>query len=356
MKLLHSADWHLDSPMNGWSREETAFLRSELMGIPEKVARLCRSEQCDAMLLSGDLFDGPYTKESFRAVSHALEDAGVPVFITPGNHDFCRVGSPYSSEVWPGNVHIFKNTAMESVLLPEFDCEVFGAGYSAMDCPPLLKDFHCAPDHAIRIGVLHGDATQSSSPYCPISAQQVRDSGLQYLALGHIHKAGSFRAGGTLCAWPGCPMGRGYDETGMGGVLIAELGGEVKASFMPLGTLQFHDNAVDAGEDPIAAAGSLLPGVKSEDFYRLTFTGYSQPIDLDRVKAAFPHVKHLQLRDRTLPEIDLWSAAGEDTLEGVYFKLLKDGMDTGSEVLKRHLKLAARISRQILDGQEVTLP
>ena len=40
----------------------------------------------------------------------------------------------------------------------------------------------------------------------------------------------------------------------------------------------------------------------------------------------------------------------------MYFKLLKDGMDTGSEVLKRHLKLAARISRQILDGQEVTLP
>ena len=31
-------------------------------------------------------------------------------------------------------------------------------------------------------------------------------------------------------------------------------------------------------------------------------------------------------------------------------------MDSGSEKLQRHLKLAAKISRQILDGQEVTLP
>ena len=65
---------------------------------------------------------------------------------------------------------------------------------------------------------------------------------------------------------------------------------------------------------------------------------------------------YLELRDRTLPEVDLWSAIGEDTLEGVYFKLLHDALDTESEKLQRQLKLAARISRQILDGQEVVLP
>jgi hypothetical protein len=31
-------------------------------------------------------------------------------------------------------------------------------------------------------------------------------------------------------------------------------------------------------------------------------------------------------------------------------------MESGSEKLQYHLKLAAQISRQILDGQEVTLP
>ena len=36
--------------------------------------------------------------------------------------------------------------------------------------------------------------------------------------------------------------------------------------------------------------------------------------------------------------------------------MLQEAMESGSETLQRHLKLAAKISRQILDGQEVTLP
>ena len=47
---------------------------------------------------------------------------------------------------------------------------------------------------------------------------------------------------------------------------------------------------------------------------------------------------------------------GEDSLEGMYFGLLHDALDTESEVFQQRVKLAARISRQILDGQEVVLP
>ena len=121
-------------------------------------------------------------------------------------------------------------------------------------------------------------------------------------------------------------------------------------------TPKFFDETVDVGENPLEAVAALLPPVATEDFYRITLTGYSAPVDADSIQAAMHHVQNLQLRDRTQPEVDLWSAVGEDTLEGAYFKLLYDGLDTESEVLQRHLKLAARISRQILDGQEVTLP
>ena len=57
-----------------------------------------------------------------------------------------------------------------------------------------------------------------------------------------------------------------------------------------------------------------------------------------------------------MPEVDLWSAVGEDTLEGVLFRILQEGLDTEVPQLQKQVKLAARISRQILDGQEVTLP
>lgn len=356
MKILHSADWHLDAPMTGYSEEQTARLRRELRKIPDKVVTLCRAEGCDLLILAGDLFDGPHTRESLTAVRTALASAGVPVIITPGNHDFCAQTSPYLTEDWPGNVHIFTESNITALSLPELDCRIYGAGYQSMDCPGLLKNFRAEGSERWHIGVLHGEANTPSSPYCPITKAQILESGLDYLALGHIHKGGSFRAGDTLCAWPGCPMGRGYDELGPKGVIIATLEDGVKASFVPLDTPRFYDEELDAGDDPAASVAALLPAVDSSDFYRVTLTGYCAGVDPDAIAAAFPHIPNLQLRDHTLPEMDLWSCAGEDSLEGVYFGLLQNFSNSDSETISRRARLAARISRQILDGQEVKLP
>ena len=356
MKILHSADWHLDAPISGKSEEQARFLRQELSEIPEKIADLAKKENCDLMLLAGDLFDGSYTKDSFRKVYEALAGAKIPVFITPGNHDYCQPNSPYKAEVWPENVYIFDYAAIETVEIPGLDCTVYGAGYEAMDCPSLLDGFRVSGKGKWQIGVLHADATNPSSDYCPVTPQQVRMSGLHYLALGHIHKGDSFRAGDTLCAWPGCPMGHGYDETGIKGALLVDLGQETSLRFLPLDGPKFFDEEVDVGADPKQALAGKLPGVTTEDFYRITFVGYSNELDLEALKREFSHVKNLELRDKTIPEKNLWSAVGEDSLEGMYFSILHDGLDTESEVLKQRIKLAAQISRQILDGQEVVLP
>ena len=356
MKILHSADWHLDAPMTGRTEEQARYLRQELRKIPEKITALAKQEKCDLILLAGDLFDGEYTQDSFRAVRNALEEVEIPVFITPGNHDFCQPNSPYVSEAWPENVYIFKHPVMETVLIPALDCAVYGAGYDAMDCPALLEGFHTVGDSKWHIGVLHGDATNTSSSYCPVSPQQVRLSGLHYLALGHIHKTGSFRSGDALCAWPGCPMGHGYDETGIKGVILLELGENTKAEFRPLDTPRFYDEELEVGADPAQTLATVLPGVTTEDYYRITLTGYSNNLDVDALRKEFAHVKNLVLRDKTIPEQELWGAVGKDSLEGMYFSILHDGLDTESEILQQRIKLAARISRQILDGQEVTLP
>ncbi len=356
MKILHSADWHLDAPMSGKSEEQARFLRQELSKIPEKIANIAKQENCDLILLAGDLFDGAYTQDSYKKVYEALKNVEIPVFITPGNHDFCQPSSPYVAEAWPDNVHIFKHPVMEAVQLPALECTVYGAGYEAMDCPALLDNFQAEGNSKWKIGILHGDATSTSSTYCPVSPKQVRLSGLDYLALGHIHKGDSFRSGDALCAWPGCPMGHGYDETGVKGVILLELGDTIQAEFRPLDTPRFYDEALEIGSDAAQALASLLPGVATEDFYRVTLVGYSDELNLDALAEQFAHVKNLVLRDKTIPEKELWSAVGEDSLEGMYFTLLHDALDTDSEVHQQRVKLAAQISRQILDGQEVVLP
>ena len=138
MKILHSADWHLDSPLGGFSEEQAKFLRAELLKVPDRVAALCKSENCDLLLLAGDLFDGAYSRESYRALYSALERMAVPVFVSPGNHDYCGMESPWEREIWPDNVRVFTKEKIESVAVPGLDCRVYGAGYESMDCPGLL--------------------------------------------------------------------------------------------------------------------------------------------------------------------------------------------------------------------------
>ncbi len=355
MKILHTADWHLDSAFVGHTEENKELLRRELRKIPDKIARLCMAENCDLLIIAGDLFDGPCTRESMTAVRSALERVQIPVVITPGNHDFCGPDSPYEKEAWPGNVHIFRNPKIESISIPALDCRIYGAGYEHMDCPNLLKEFAPAGEERWHIGVLHGEVSASSS-YCPMTREQIKQSGLDYLALGHIHKGGSLRAGEVLCAWPGCPMGRGFDELGDKGVILVECTDSVRASFVPLDTPRFYDETVEAGDNPTESVASLLPAMDSPDFYRITLTGYSGKVELLAIRAAFPHIPNLTLRDETLPELDLWGTAGEDTLEGAYFALLLNSARSESEAISRRARLAARISRQILDGQEVKLP
>ena len=151
-------------------------------------------------------------------------------------------------------------------------------------------------------------------------------------------------------------MGRGYDELGAKGVILVTLAEEVSASFLPLDTPRFYDEDIEVGDDPKEALAAILPALHTDDFYRITLIGYSTGVDLNALYQAFPQVPNLTLRDETRPELDLWSSVGEDTLEGVYFGLLQQAAQSDSEALRAKATLAARISRQILDGQEVKLP
>jgi len=347
MKILHTADWHLDAPLQGHG----PGLRQALAAVPEQILELCRQEACDLVLLAGDLFDGTYAPHTYQNLYSTLQEMAVPVFITPGNHDFCAPQSPWMQELWPENVHIFKSNQIESVALPALNARVYGGGFTGMDCPALLQNFRADCSEKYAIGIFHGDPTQPNSPYNPITKAQVENSGLDYLALGHIHKADSFRAGSTLCAWPGCPMGRGYDEPGEKGVYIVTLAETATAEFRVLDTPRFYDLQAE----PSALAG-VLPPVRDEGYYRVTLTGPCEEPNLPALQAAFSHLPNLVLRDRTTRPVDVWGSLGEDSFEGVYFGLLKQALDAAPEEEKEEILLAAQISRALLEGQEVILP
>ncbi len=331
LKLLHTADWHLCTPG-----------KPELNRLPELIGELAAREGCDLALLAGDLFDGPPDREAVENLKRELARWAIPVFIAPGNHDPNVPGFPWQ-ERWPENVHIFRGE-LESIPLPELSCRVWGAGYRAVECPPLLADFTAQGPEQYRIGVLHGDALTPHSPYCPITGAQAEASGLHYLALGHIHARGELRRGDTLCGWPGCPMGRGWDETGEKGVYLVDLD-RSQIEFRPLPVPRYYDGTVSLSQDALADIRGALPAGGSDHHFRLTLLGEGT-VDVPGLLRALPEYPNLTLRDRTTAPVDLWAGAGEDSLEGVLFGILRDA--PGGE-------LAARICRAILEGREVAL-
>ena len=269
LKVLHGADFHLDSPFSGLKPDAAARRRGEQRELLARLTDLAREREADLVLLSGDLLDGDLVfRETVQALARALGEIPCPVFLAPGNHDWYGPQSPYAALEWPGNVHLFTGPELGAVRLPELGCTVWGAAFCAprQSASP-LRGFH-APAEGVQLAVLHGEVA-AQGDYGPISEEDIAASGLDYLALGHVHQySGLRRAGETFWAYPGCPEGRGFDELGEKGVLWLEVEkGRTEAEFVPLCRRRYQILSVDlTGQaDPAAAVLAALssrPGLE----------------------------------------------------------------------------------------------
>ena len=142
IKFLHAADLHLDSTFAALDPRQAALRRQEQRRLVTELCRLCRENECDLLLLSGDLFDGRRVYlDTLDTLRDELSECGAQVFIAPGNHDPIGPTSPYLTQAWPENVHIFTNAGIEAIVLREPACVVYGAAFTSPSMPPLLRGF-----------------------------------------------------------------------------------------------------------------------------------------------------------------------------------------------------------------------
>lgn len=355
VKILHGADFHLDSAFSALSAEQAAQRRQEQRSALEQLTALC--EGCDLVLLAGDLFDSAHIyRDTLDALKRFFAAVKAEIFIAPGNHDFVSGGSPYLAENWGENVHIFTKPTIERIHLERLHCDVYGAAFTAREMPPLLESFRAADPEALNLMVLHGEL-QANSVYNAVAPDQIESSGLDYLALGHVHLGQARQLGRTLCAWPGCLMGRGFDECGQKGVLRVEAEkGACRAEFVPVLTRKYEILKVPAGDDPQRSVREALPESAARDCLRVILTGEAESIDLSALEEALRGSCYsLSLRDATVPKQELWAACGSDTLRGQFLRNLKERYDRSGEEERRKIVLAAQLVTALMDGREASL-
>lgn len=352
IKFLHAADFHLGSPFTALSAYKAAIRQGEQRAAFQAVIGLCRQEQIQLLLLAGDILDHlRFPAEHLRSLIDSF--AGIPdtmVVIAPGNHDPFTKDSPYMTQKWPLNVHIFTGE-FSSFSFPELGAVVWGAAFTGIRavntlCPSTFSARQSGyPEDTIHIVLMHGEITESPSEkrsYNPVPKTWIAKSGADYAALGHVHdRSGLCKAGNTFYAYPGCPESRGFDEPGPLGVYLGTIArGAVEILFIPVNRRNYYcpDIAVDGCDTQQQLEDRVLSFLSSsygEEYtraaYRITLSG-ALPPDFSPVLSSLRErlssiVFDVRVKDHTRSFSNLEELRRETSLKGAFVGRLLDRME-----------------------------
>jgi len=320
VKFLHCADLHLGCPKG-----------KERMNAFRRMMKFCEDQEIALLLIAGDLFDSPDPDENTiqQVFSVFSENPRLCVLIAAGNHDPFMKDSVYDRAL-PDNVYVFPGT-WSCVEIAELHVRVWGQSFTAQTAEPFaLPTKKVKPKEGFAdLGLLHGEVTNTSQ-YRAIPKEMIRQSGLVYLALGHIHERSDIlRAGTTLYAQAGCLQGMGFDEIGEKGAYLGELDGNrnLAMSFVMLSDSQTVERTLNITgckhlTDIYRKYEQQIGDVRPNRL-KLTLMGETLLQNPDALEMLLSkYTGGFLLEDETTPPRAL--SAGEDTLKGAFIRQMEE--------------------------------
>lgn len=251
MRLLVSADIHLGSPIR------SVALRNPDLGHRLKQASrdsfadiidLAMSEQVDALVLAGDIFDNGHPDLRSRAflisqLSRAAE-AGVPTVLIRGNHDALLDHRAHGD--LGQDIHLLHKAA------PTVEIGKIAFHGLSFDAAHATKSF--LPDYPRpvpgkrNVGLMHTslDGAPGHDPYAPCPERDLMRHGFDLWCLGHIHAPFERRDGPVLAVMPGIPQPRHFGERNGGSVTLVSLTGDgPQVERRAVGRLRFAECTAD---------------------------------------------------------------------------------------------------------------
>ena len=198
--FVHAADLHLDTPFEGVRQDApdmAELLRDASLAAFDRLVDLAIERAAAFLAIAGDVYDGAErglrAQLRFRDGLARLADAGIPTFVVHGNHDPVEDGWQ-AIRSWPPQVTVFPSdevvTRRVEVAGQPF-ATVHGISYPQRAVyENLARRFTRTADPGLHVGLLHatvGDQPEHD-PYAPCSLDDLRAAGMDYWALGHIHR------------------------------------------------------------------------------------------------------------------------------------------------------------------------
>lgn len=351
MKIIHTGDVHLGGAFEGLPSEKANLRKAEILSGFRRLCTFAKEEKVGAVLLAGDLFDGDFVskqtvQEAFLAISSANP---VPFFFVSGNHD-CELDLKNGA---PKNLYFFEDgkgyQLSENITVSGLNASEFSA--SKWQSLALRAD-------AFNILLLHGEISKD------FSISSLRGKGIDYLALGHIHKpdlqARELDARGKY-RYCGCLEGRGFDEMGDRGFFLLEVEKSRISSerFLSLASRKVQEIAFNI--TPFSSyfqmeseAVALLKGQNPNNLYKIVLTGCPAPTlkkDLKLLEARLaPFAFFVRVEDKSKPFISFKAFENDLTERGEFVRAV--GRSALSEEWKAEI---LEVGLKALAGEEIDL-
>lgn len=370
MKILHFADLHLDTSFaaSGMSPSIASRRREELRGALRRIMGLVTEHEVDVVTIAGDLYEqdrctmdtGNFLREQFERI------APIPVLIAPGNHDPWVPHALYRQIAWPPNVFIFKEAKPYPYSIG--DVTLWGAAHCSPSCRDNLISGIKVPAQGTHLLILHASDTATiptaKSAYCPLTLNNVANSGFILALLGHYHGARLTPAERPMLCYPGSPEPLGFDEVGKHYALLVEVvGGDTRPSLLELDHRMYASLSLDVStavtRENIRETVIRLSQEQNlgQAFVRLQLTGMLHPsVELDSetlLSDLSEFFAFLDVRNETYLAYDLEALKQDLTVKGAFVRKMAALLEQGDPSQKEVVTEALYLGLQAMDRKEL---
>ena len=372
MKIIHTADLHLDSKLKRHLDDRRAKeRRDELLISFQRLVSYAVKENVEAILIAGDLFDVTQISATARNAVYAAmkEHPEILFFYLRGNHDADAFLEDVKERfgALPENLRLFSDkwTSYELRGKDGVSVVITGAEMNAENkgelATALLLD-----QGKKNIVTLHGQEVETAGKKDAevIPLREYKNKGIDYLALGHIHapKLEKLDARGVY-AYAGCLEGRGFDECGPRGFyLLTVTDDAIQAEFVPFAKRLMYELMVDASnaltsDDAVALTrkAATLEGIAEKDMVKVILSGETDMnAEFDEgyiAKSLEEDYYFIKVVDKTVPKVDYDSFALDISLKGEYVRSIKAAVQAG-ELDAEQAADMIRLGIRLLAGEE----
>lgn len=209
--FIHTADFHFPGSRNGSDPYDSEPEKSPFKAL-ETLVETANREKVDLVVLAGDLF------ETFRpneeVISFVLKQFSKlipPAIMITGNHDCHGVSEAFETDVWDDleGFYLITDLTGEIIQPPGLPVKIWGRamqGYMPEFQP--LEGLPKPNDLTWNIILGHGIICHETESYMntfPIHTRQIRESGWDYIALGHEHHYKDVTQGDVRTIYSGSP-------------------------------------------------------------------------------------------------------------------------------------------------------